>query len=89
MGKNNKLINQMRALGQAHQEENIKKAAKEMTPTFYAAMALVLHRYFGFGQERTAKAFQKTFEIWQEHEGRGEELVKECEEELGIKIIND
>ncbi len=89
MGKNNKLINQMRALGLAHQMENTRKAAEEMTPMFYAAMALALKECFGFGTDRTIRAFEKTREIWEAHEGRGKDLIKECEDALGITIVKN
>lgn len=89
MGKNNKLINQMRALAMEHSAKNVQKAIEDMTPLYFAAMALALHRDFGFGQDRTMKAFQKTLDIWQEFEGRGEELTAVCQDELGITITKD
>lgn len=87
MAKNNKLINQMRALGISHELEMRHRIAKELTPEFYAAMALALNECFGFGIDRTVRAFEKTREIWENHEGRGKELIKECYIVTGIKLV--
>ena len=89
MGKNNRLIEQMKALARQHRNENISSAIRDITPQFYASMALALHRVYGFGAIRIARVLEETKEIWVEFEGRGKELTNACYEETGIHIVND
>ena len=88
MGKNNRFINQMKELARKNRDKNVSKAINDMTPQYYAATALALHRMHGFGYRRILKVFEETRAIWEEFEGRGTELVKVCEEETGILITN-
>lgn len=89
MGKNNRLIEQMKALARQHRNENVSSAIRDITPQFYASMALALHRVYGFGAIRIARVLEETKEIWVEFEGRGKELANACYEETGIRIVND
>ena len=89
MGKNNRLIEQMKALARQHRNENVSSAIRDITPQFYASMALALHRVYGFGAIRIARVLEETKEIWEEFEGRGKELTNACYEETGIRIVND
>ena len=89
MGKNNRLINQMKELARQHRSENVSKAIRNITPQFYASMALALHRVYGFGAIRIARVLEETKMIWEEFEGRGNELANACCEETGIRIVND
>ena len=89
MGKNNRLIEQMKALARQHRNENVSSAIRDITPQFYASMALALHRVYGFGAIRRARVLEETKEIWVEFEGRGKELANACYEETGIRIVND
>lgn len=65
MGKNNRLINSINALAKQKQAENIGKAADQMAPQIYAAMAIALHRTYGFGYERINRAFVESQKIWE------------------------
>ena len=49
MGKNNRLINSVKLLAKKNQVDNLNKAADRITPQIYAAMAIALHRTYGFG----------------------------------------
>lgn len=89
MGKNNRLIEQMKALARQHRNENVSSAIRDITPQFYASMALALHRVYGFGAIRIARVLEETKEIWVEFEGRGKELTNVCYEETGVRIVND
>ena len=89
MGKNNRFINQMKELAKRKQAENVSKAIYDMTPQYYAATALALHRLYRFGYRRIFKLFEETRAIWEDFEGRGGELAKACEEETGILIVNN
>ena len=87
MGKNNKLINQMRALAARNQLEAIEKASDELVPIIYAAMALALHRSYGFGYKRINDVFAESQRIWEEHVGDLEDMVQLCEKETGITVV--
>ena len=87
MGKNNKLINQMRALAARNQLEAIEKASDELVPIIYAAMALALHRSYGFGYKRITDVFAESQRIWEEHVGDMEDMVQLCEKETGITVV--
>ena len=63
MGKNNRLINSINALAKQKQAENIGKAADQMVPQIYAAMAIALHRTDGFGYKRINRAFVESQKI--------------------------
>lgn len=88
MGKNNKLLNQMNALARKHRDENVNKAANDMVPQIYAAIALALYREFGFGYVRINRAFMASQEIWTSFTGRADEMIQMCAEETGILLMN-
>lgn len=87
MGKNNRLINSINAIAKKKQDENVGKAADQMVPQIYAAMAMALHRTYGFGYERINRVFVESQKIWLDFDGRGEEMVKLCEKETGVTVI--
>lgn len=86
MGKNNKLINSINAVARIKQEENIGKAADRMVPQIYAAMALALHRTYGFGYERINRVFMESQHIWEDFSGNGDEMMELCQKETGIIV---
>lgn len=87
MGKNNRLINSINAIAQRKQNENVGKAADQIVPQIYAAMAMALHYTYGFGYERINRVFVESQKIWLDFDGRGEEMVKLCEKETGVTVI--
>lgn len=87
MGKNNRLINSINALAKQKQAENIGKAADQMVPQIYAAMAIALHRTYGFGYERINRAFVESQKIWEYFSGNIDEMVEVCERETGMTVI--
>lgn len=87
MGKNNRLINSINALAKQKQAENIGKAADQMVPQIYAAMAIALHRTYGFGYERINRAFVESQKIWEDFSGNIDEMVEVCESETGVTVI--
>lgn len=86
MSKNNKLINQLRIRAELNKANAINKAADEIIPILYAALALALNREFGFGHDRIERAFAESQRIWTEFSGNPEEMIALCEEETGIEI---
>lgn len=87
MGKNNKLINSLNLIAKKKQAENIGKAADQMVPQIYAAMAIALHRLYGFGYERINRAFKESQDIWEEFDGYIDEMAELCEKETGVTVI--
>ena len=86
MGKNNRLINSVKLLAKMNQVDNLNKAADRITPQIYAAMAIALHRTYGFGYERINRAFLESQKIWQAYDGDVDGMVKQCEEETGVTV---
>ena len=87
MSKNNKLINQMKALAARNLEEAVDKASDEMVPVIYAAMALALHRTYGFGFQRIDHVFLESQRIWEDFAGNPKEMIRLCEKETGITVV--
>lgn len=87
MGKNNRLINSINAIAKRKQQENVGKAADQMVPQIYAAMAIALHRTYGFGYDRINRVFVESQHIWQEFVGAGDEMIELCEKETGISVV--
>lgn len=86
MGKNNNLINSMKALAEQNRRQNIAKASDEVVPPIYAALALALHRTCGFGYKRINDAFVESQRIWEEFSGNPNDMITLCEEETGISV---
>lgn len=86
MGKNNKLINQLRLRAELNKADAINKASDQIIPVLYAALALALHRVCGFGHDRTERVFEESQKIWTEFSGQLEEMIELCEKETGIEI---
>lgn len=87
MGKNNRLINSINAIADRKQQENIEKAADQMVPQIYAAMALALYRICGFEYEQINAVFLESQQIWENFIGDPDEMTKLCEEETGICVM--
>lgn len=77
MAKNKRLLNQF-ALMNRH--------IKTLTPQVYAAIALALHREFGWGYVRINRLFAASQDIWFECVDRGANMLKMCEDETGIQV---
>lgn len=87
MKKNNKLINSLNMIARRKQDENIGKAADQMVTQIYAAMAMALHRTYGFGYERINRAFVESQKIWMDFNGKSDEMIELCEKETGVTVI--
>ena len=79
MAKNNKLVNQYKEM---------YKQINQITPKVYAALAIALHREYGWGYTRIARAFAASQNIWDESNELGIDMIKMCEEETGITLMN-
>jgi hypothetical protein len=88
MGKNNRLINSLNEIARRNRQQNVEKASDEMVPQIYAALAIALHREFGWGYTRINRAFVESQKIWEDFSGSGPEMIELCEKETGIKVIN-
>lgn len=89
MGKNNRLINSINAIAKRKQDENVGKAADQMVPQIYSAMAIALHRTYGFGYDRINRVFVESQHIWEEFAGSGDEMIELCEKETGICVLGE
>lgn len=87
MGKNNRLINSINSIARRKQEENVGKAADQMVPQIYAAMALALYRICGFDYEQINAVFLESQHIWEDFVGVGDEMIELCEKETGICVV--
>ena len=79
MAKNNKLVNRYKEM---------YKQINQITPKVYAALALALHRECDWGYTRIAKVFSASQDIWDESNERGINMIKMCEEETGIMLMD-
>ena len=79
MAKNNKLVNQYKEM---------YKQINQITPKVYAALALALHREYGWGYTRIARVFAASQDIWDESNEQGIDMIKMCEEETGITLMD-
>lgn len=86
MSKNNRLINSMKRMAEKNRQENIAKASSEMVPQIYAAIAIALHRTYGFGYKRINDVFYESQRILEKFSGTAEEMIAQCEKETGIVI---
>lgn len=87
MGKNNRLINSINAIAKRKQDENVGKAADQMVPQIYAAMALALYRTCEFDYEKINAVFLESQHIWEDFVGVGDEMIELCEKETGISVV--
>lgn len=78
MAKNNKLVNRYKEM---------YKQINQITPKVYAALALALHREYGWGYTRIARVFAASQDIWDESNEQGIDMIKMCEEETGITLM--
>ena len=86
MGKNNRLINQLNAIASRNRQLHVEEASDKMVPQIYAAMAIALHRTYGFGYERINRVFLESQHIWEDFSGNIEEMIELCEKETGVRI---
>ena len=79
MAKNNKLVNQYKEM---------YKQINQITHKVYAALAIALHREYGWGYTRILRTFTASQDIWDESNERGIDMIKMCEEETGITLMD-
>ena len=60
----------------------------QMVPQIYAAIAIALHRTYGFGYKRINDIFVESQHIWEDYAGDGAGMVKKCEEETGVTVCS-
>lgn len=88
MGKNNKLINQLNEIARRNRSQNVAAAADQMVPQIYAAIAIALHRTYGFGHKRINDIFVESQHIWESYSGDATGIVKQCEKETGVIVCS-
>jgi hypothetical protein len=73
-------------------EDNTAKiadAVDNIVPRNYAAFALILHRHFGFDQDKIANIIAWTQELYNESLFEDLDIFKECSDEVGIDMIGE
>lgn len=86
MGKNNRLINQLNEIASRNRQLHVEEASDKMAPQIYAAMAIALHRTYGFGYERINRVFLESQHIWEDFSWNIEGMIELCEKETGVRI---
>lgn len=89
MGKNNRLIEQLKRTAREKQAQNVSLAASLITPQVYAAMAIALHRELGWGKTRINRLFVASQEIWESFDGRPSDMIEQCEKETDMYFIGE
>lgn len=79
MAKNNNLIAAM---------NYAQKQINQLTPEIYAAIALALHRVYGFSSKRIEKVFAESQAIWENFVNDRGTMIDLCEDETGIRVNN-
>ena len=67
----------------------IAEAVDNIVPRNYAAFALVLHRKFGFNQDKIANIIAWTQDLYNESLFEGFDIFKECSDEVGIDMYGE
>lgn len=88
MGKNNRLINSLNEIARRNRAENVGRAADEMVPQIYAAIAIALHRTHKFGYKRINDVFVESQRIWESFSGTPDDMIALCEKETGVTVTN-
>lgn len=89
MGKNNKFINQMLEVARRNRENIADQESKQIVPSVYAAIAIALHREYGFGAERIKRVFSTSQDVWYGLEGKRKAMLDLCKKETGITLYGD
>jgi len=67
----------------------IAEAVDNMIPRNYAAFALVLHRRYGFDQDKITDIIALTQELYNESLFEGLDIFKQCSDEVGIDMVGE
>lgn len=86
MARRNRLIESLKTIAANNRQINQQMAAEEFTPAMYAAMALALHRVYGFGEKRIKRVFLESQNIWCEEYIDHETLLEECLRVTNIEL---
>lgn len=62
------------------------KQIKSLLPAVYSSLALALHESCGTSIEDIEYIFSESQRIWHEHSGSIEDMIRKCEDELGIEV---
>lgn len=87
MAKNNKLINSLNEIARRNRSQNVATAADQMVPQIYAAIAIALHRTYGFGYKRINDIFVESQHIWEDYAGDGAGMVKEIDGDAEWDVV--
>ena len=76
----------MRILAEMNKADSISKAADYIIPELYAAVAIALKNVCKFDYDEINEVFWESQRIWNEFEGRPQDMIDLCEKETGITM---
>ena len=71
------------------QKKQLNREIEDVAPSIYAAVALALHRRYGWGVKSISKVFEDSQLIWDECVATGDNMLDMCERETGIVLVNN
>ena len=73
----------------ARQEQRYSRNIKENTTWIYSALAVALHRRYGFGQKRITNVLTDIQNLFIENRENVFEIVKQAHEETGLLLMSE
>lgn len=67
----------------------IAEAVDNMIPRNYAAFALILHRRYGFDQDKITDIIALTQELYNKSLFEGLDIFQQCSDEVGIDMVGE
>lgn len=67
----------------------IAEAVDNMIPRNYAAFALILHRRYGFDQDKITDIIALTHELYNKSLFEGLDIFQQCSDEVGIDMVGE
>lgn len=73
----------------AKQEQRYSRNVKENTTWIYSALAVVLHRRYGFGQKRITDVLTDIQNLFVDNRENVFEIVKQAHKETGLLLMSE
>lgn len=73
----------------ARQEQRYSRNVKESTTWIYSALAVVLHRRYGFGQKRITDVLTDVQNIFVQNQSNVADIVRKAYQETGLLLMSE
>lgn len=73
----------------SRQEQRYSRNVKENTSWIFSALAVVLHKRYGFGKKRITDVLTDVQGLFHEHQGDVVQIVRLASEETGLVLISE